>query len=137
MVICLPLSMQAMPWALILAFVKAGRSKAARMAIIAITTNNSISVKACLIGRRLAETVPLKWPSAPRASLGGTFIFISCGCMPASLIRALFILNHFTRSNLFRLKEDRRGDSSLPCFSTKVPLLGHQPEELAAGADCH
>ncbi len=39
------LFMQEMAWALILAFDSAGRSMAASMAMMAITTNSSISVK--------------------------------------------------------------------------------------------
>src|SRR5689334_4335913 len=44
-VTCLVLFMQEMAWALILAFDNAGRSMAARIAIIAMTTSNSIKVK--------------------------------------------------------------------------------------------
>ena len=38
--------MQEMPWALVLDLDKAGNSRAARMAMIAMTTNSSINVKA-------------------------------------------------------------------------------------------
>jgi hypothetical protein len=38
-----------MPWALLLAAERAGNNSAARMAMTAITTNNSMSVKAALL----------------------------------------------------------------------------------------
>src|SRR5262245_31486519 len=46
MVICLVLLMQLMFWALFLARPNAGSNMAARMAMIAMTTSNSIKVKA-------------------------------------------------------------------------------------------
>src|SRR5690349_19263940 len=45
MVSCLPLLRQLMPWAFCLARPSAGSSMAARMAMMAMTTSNSISVK--------------------------------------------------------------------------------------------
>jgi hypothetical protein len=42
---CLLLLMQAMPWALVLAFDRAGRSMPARIAMIAMTTSSSMRVK--------------------------------------------------------------------------------------------
>src|SRR5213596_1065955 len=47
---CLVLLRQEMPWVFCLAFVRAGRSIAARMAMMAMTTSSSINVKAW--GRR-------------------------------------------------------------------------------------
>src|ERR1035441_8196507 len=41
---CLRLLTQLIPWAFALALARAGKSKAARMAMIAMTTSNSISV---------------------------------------------------------------------------------------------
>jgi len=43
---CLWLFMQVMAWALILALLRAGSNMPAKMAIMAITTNNSINVNA-------------------------------------------------------------------------------------------
>ena len=48
-IICLPLFMQKIPWALVLDLAKAGRSIPARMAMIAITTSSSISVKPSVV----------------------------------------------------------------------------------------
>src|SRR5512133_4062874 len=48
--VCFRLERQAARWALALALLSAGSNIPARMAIIAITTSNSISVKACLPG---------------------------------------------------------------------------------------
>src|SRR6266542_2484090 len=42
---CLPLFKQCSPWALVFAFAKAGNSSPARMAMIAMTTSSSMSVK--------------------------------------------------------------------------------------------
>ena len=57
-----------------LALAKAGRSSAARMAMMAITTSNSISVKARLTGQRRRGRVPRRsWRSAEM------FIFVRIG----------------------------------------------------------
>src|SRR5438105_7169048 len=45
-IICLPLFRQEIPWAFVFALLKAGRSIAAKMAMMAMTTNNSIRVNA-------------------------------------------------------------------------------------------
>src|SRR5439155_21105187 len=47
--------MHMMPWALVLALAKAGNSRAARMAMMAITTKSSINVKP-----RLREALPAR-----------------------------------------------------------------------------
>src|SRR6266540_4592283 len=55
--ICLRLLTQLMRWARALALAKAGRSRPARMAMMAITTSNSISVKAPSLGLVLVITI--------------------------------------------------------------------------------
>src|ERR1035437_8504320 len=51
---CFMLLRQAIPCALFLAFARAGKSIAARMAMIAITTSSSISVKLSFLKKRLS-----------------------------------------------------------------------------------
>src|SRR5262245_15200582 len=54
------------PWALALALLSAGNSRAAKMAMIAITTNNSIKVNALAGGPRLRGRIFIYKPSRQR-----------------------------------------------------------------------
>src|ERR1039458_3659808 len=61
-IICLPLLRQAMPCALPLAWDKTGSSKAARIAMMAMTTSSSMRVKARRLGARPTDTRAFRWP---------------------------------------------------------------------------
>src|SRR5215469_5342275 len=55
------LFMQPMPWAFCLACANAGKSMAARIAIIAMTTNNSINVKPPALAQRAKTRFSPEW----------------------------------------------------------------------------
>src|SRR5882672_3852574 len=61
---CLRLLRQLIPWALVLALLKAGSSMAASIAMMAITTSNSIRVKAWRrqVGRGMASRITENGP---------------------------------------------------------------------------
>jgi len=63
---CLPLFMQLIPWDFVLAFPKAGKSIAARMAMMAMTTSNSINVNA-----DFTEAMFLERPLRCKEFIGG------------------------------------------------------------------
>src|SRR5207249_7044560 len=65
---CLRLLTQAMRLAFALLAANAGRSRAARIAMIAITTNNSISVKASSVVSRLIISRSRSWSSESNAN---------------------------------------------------------------------
>src|SRR6266516_3483717 len=75
---CLRLFRQTMAWALALARLNAGRSSAAKMAIIAITTSSSTKLKPLIDSRKLVECSSI----VPPAVEGSRFQFVLRGSLP-------------------------------------------------------
>jgi hypothetical protein len=79
---CRVLFKQEMPWALALALLRAGKSIAAKMAMIAITTSNSMRVKpGRWVALRVFERVRISgfgWADVYDDNVGHTTISMAC-----------------------------------------------------------